>query len=126
MTVVIPYDFHGKDLQQGVSVAEAHRPIKSEDLDNLEWRDGEFSWTAEKEKEMNDAINICKSTLYPKLEPTHILGWGLLEPSGCRYAAQSNNNITTDSIFSFLDGIISEQVVYLLFNKELETICISK
>ena len=72
------------DLQQGVSVTEAHRPIKSEDLDDLEWRDGEFTWTQEKERETNDAINICKSTLYPTMEPTHILGWGLLEPSGCR------------------------------------------
>jgi len=72
------------DLQQGISIAEAHRPIMSEDLNELEWREGEFSWTEAKEKETNDAINVCKSTLYPNMEPTHILGWGLLEPSGCR------------------------------------------
>ena len=70
------------DLQQGVSVNEAHKAVKSEsDMNELEGWGEEYN---DRESELDEAKDNCKATLYPKMEKSHILVWPMLEPQGYR------------------------------------------
>ena len=71
------------DLQQGVSVSEAHKAVKSEsEMNELGAWGNEFM---DRESEINEAKDNCKMTLHPNMEKSHILVWSMLEPPGYRY-----------------------------------------
>lgn len=82
------------DLQQGVSVSEAHKAIKSEgEMNELEGWGEEY---IDREGEINEAKDNCKATLYPNMEKSHILVWPMLEPPGYRYDTSLYPNIFND------------------------------
>ena len=69
------------DLQQGVSVSDAHKAVRSEgEINELEGYGEEFG-----DSEINEAKDNCKATLHPNLEKSHILVWPMLELPGYRY-----------------------------------------
>ena len=71
------------DLQQGVSVSDAYKAVKSEgEMNELEGWGEEF---VDREGEINEAKDNCKATLHPNMEKSHILVWPMLEPPGYRY-----------------------------------------
>jgi len=109
------------DLQQGVSICDAHKAIKSEDeMDDLEGR------VEVREGEIDEAMDICKATLYPNMEKSHILVWPMLEPPGYRYGLFDHRQFDNTFTYSFSENATSGQVVFLLFNKEKETVHIAK
>lgn len=70
------------DLQQGVSISEAHKAVKSEgEMNELEGWGEEYN---DRESELDAAKDNCKATLYPNMEKSHILVWPMLEPQGYR------------------------------------------
>ena len=70
------------DLQQGVSINEAHKAVRSEgEMNELEGWGEEYN---DKEGEIDAAKDNCKATLYPNMEKSHILVWPMLEPQGYR------------------------------------------
>lgn len=79
----------------------------------------------DREVEINEAMDICKATLYPNMEKSHILVWPMLEPKGYRYGTPFTVFLWSH-IFSFIENVNSEQVVFLLFNKEKETVHFAK
>ena len=69
------------DLQQGVSVSDAHKTVRSEgEMNELE------GWGEEcRDSEIDEAKENCKATLHPNMEKSHILVWAMLECPGFRY-----------------------------------------